>query len=79
MTFKPKGRNPLKSSRLCESSNKFENNWKILASTNQAILTYLSLKNSFVTFYKRDSATFKLLNCLIVKNILNDLEETFDW
>ena len=34
-----------------------------LASNDQAFLTYWSLKNTCFTCYKRDSATFKLLNC----------------
>ena len=33
-----------------------------LASNNEAILTYWTLRNTFFTFYNCDSATFKLLN-----------------
>ena len=53
-----------KSSLLCENSVKFAPKYKSLASNNEAILTYWPLKNTFFTFYKRDFATFKLLNCL---------------
>ena len=49
---------------LCESLDKFAPKGKFLASNNEAILTYWPLKNTFFTFYKRDSAIFKLLNWL---------------
>ena len=35
---------------------------KLLLLIDEVILTYLLLKNAFFMFYKRDSATFKLLN-----------------
>ena len=53
-----------KSSLLCESSNKLASNCKSLTSNSLAILTYWPLKNTFFTLHKRDSATFKLFNCL---------------
>ena len=53
-----------KFSPLGETSVKFAPKCKSLASNNEAILTYWSLKNTFFTFCKRYSATFKLLNCL---------------
>ena len=53
-----------KSSLLCERSVKFPPKCKFLALNNKAILTYSPLKNTFFTFYKRDYATFKHLNCL---------------
>ena len=54
-----------KSSLPCKSSLKFKT-CKSLASNNEATLTYWPLKKPLkrITFYKRDSATFKLLNCL---------------
>ena len=50
--------------KLCESSVKFSARWKYLASNSEAIMTYWPLKNTFPKFYKRGSATFKLINCL---------------
>ena len=35
---------------------------KLSLLNDEAILTYLLFKNIFFMFYKRDSATFKLLN-----------------
>ena len=62
-----------KSTQPCESSNKFARKCKFLASNNEAILIYLPLKINLFTFYKRDSATFKLLNCLMsYKKHFND-------
>ena len=49
---------------LCESFEKFPPKCKLLASNNEAILTYWPLKDTFFTFYKCDSAIFKFLNCL---------------
>ena len=54
----------IKSSLLSESSNKFAPKYKFLTSNNEAILAYWPFKNTLFTFYKRDSATLKLLNCL---------------
>ena len=53
-----------KSSPLCKSSVKFVAKPKSLTSNNQASPTYWPLKTTFFTLYKRDSPTFKLLNCL---------------
>ena len=64
-----------KSSPLCKSSVKFAAKPKSLTSNNQASPTYWPLKNTFFTLYKRDSPTFKLLNCLdrisywVIRNI----------
>ena len=51
-----------KSSLICESSDKKAPTCKFLVLNTEVILTYLPVKNIFFTFYKRDSATFKLLN-----------------
>ena len=56
-----------KSSLLYESSVKFAPKCKsleFLAWNNEVILTWWPLKNTFFTFYKRDSALVKLLNYL---------------
>ena len=53
------------SSLLRESYDKFAPKCKFLTSSSEAILIYRPLKNTFLSFYKRDSATFKLLNCLV--------------
>ena len=53
---------------------------KGLISDNLAILTYWIFKDTFFTFYKRDSATFNLLNCLDRKSLMSykkDLNDTF--
>ena len=53
-----------KSSLICESSDKKAPTCKFLVLNTEVILTYLPVKNIFFTLYKRDSATFKLLNYL---------------
>ena len=53
-----------KFSLLCKSSDKFVPKWKLLASNNEAILTYWTLNNTIFTFHKGDFPTFKLLNYL---------------
>ena len=61
----------IKSSLLYESYIKFAPKCKSLVSDNEATLTYLLLKNTFFTFYKRDSAPFK-------PYIFNEIKETFE-
>ena len=53
---------------------------KGLISDNLAILTYWTFKDTFFTFYKRDTATFNLLNCLDRKSLMSykkDLNDMF--
>ena len=50
-----------KSSLLYESSNKFATKFKFIFPHHEAIMTYWSLKNTFFTFCKCESAIFKLL------------------
>ena len=65
-----------KFSLLCESSNKFAPKWKALASNNEAIMTYWTLKNTFFTFHKPNSVKSHKLWKL---NIFNEFKEAFQW
>ena len=53
-----------KSSLLFESFNKFTYKCKFPVLITRALPTYWLEKNAFFVFYKRDAATYRLLNCL---------------
>ena len=54
-----------KSSLLCESCNKFSSKCKLSALNNEAILTILT---------KRNSAIFKLFNCLNQASLMSSTQ-----